>query len=511
MAILKFYQCLNDSRCGKANNRDIISIPFFGQPRCPECEKGLKKLNFHFTVKLVILMIIFTSFILGIGISIGLFVYHNNVSTPIPIPSCPQAMKTLLRFHGSNTIGSKLLPDMAEAFMKDEGFDKIYREYIVVGERNGQSEQIVINARGSDTAFDDLKDNLCDIGMSSRPINLEDKKKLPPILGDLSSRASEHIIALDGIALIVHQSNPVKTLSIAQVSDIFSGTNITDWSQLGGSPGKIAIYARDNKSGTYAFFNEAVLQSHGKSIDKDAKRFEDSWTLSESVSSDPNGIGFIGLNYIGQNKAIALSDTDIEARKASLLAIKTEDYILSRRLYLYNSSNQSNPNVKKFIEFAEDSKGQEVVNKAGFVNLEPTIYPSDPDDVRNKSLRWKQLTNKAMEISTHFRFKSKSDKYNFDNKAYPDLNRIGHVLTNQYSNNKVILIGFADNRGSRDDNCKFSEDRAKKVKEALMITTNGLITFDDPVGLCDDAPIATNDTEENLEKNRRVEVWVKPK
>jgi phosphate transport system substrate-binding protein len=136
-------------------------------------------------------------------------------------------------------------------------------ESFIVGERSGVENQIEIQAHGSKTAFEDLKSGLCDIGMASRPIKPEERQALLPTLGDLTSNASEHVLALDGIALIVHPSNPIKTLSVAQVADIFSGT-LTDWSQLGGRAVTIAIYARDEKSGTWDFFNEAVLKKHGK-------------------------------------------------------------------------------------------------------------------------------------------------------------------------------------------------------------------------------------------------------
>ena len=86
--------------------------------------------------------------------------------------------------------------------------------------------------------------------------------------------------------MIINPSNPIRSLSVAQVADIFSGT-LTDWSQVGGKAGAITVYARDDKSGTYDFFKEAVLKSHGKTLAANAQRFEHSMKLSESVSGDP--------------------------------------------------------------------------------------------------------------------------------------------------------------------------------------------------------------------------------
>ncbi|WP_295438706.1 substrate-binding domain-containing protein [uncultured Thiodictyon sp.] len=171
-------------------------------------------------------------------------------------PKPPAVAETLLRFHGSNTIGGKLLPALAEAFLKQEGYSNVHRvedakaeESFIVGERNGFPK----------------------------------------------SNASEHVLALDGIAVIVHPSNPVKSLTLVQLADIFSGT-ITNWSAVGGQAGTIAVNARDNKSGTWDFFNEAALMKQDKSLAANAERFEDSKKLSESVGSGPLGIGFIERN-----------------------------------------------------------------------------------------------------------------------------------------------------------------------------------------------------------------------
>jgi phosphate transport system substrate-binding protein len=422
------------------------------------------------------------------------------------------AAQNLLRFHGSNTIGGKLLPALADAFLKQEGYTNIHKapgvkdeESFIVGEKNGEERQIEIHAHGSKTAFDDLKSGLCDIGMSSRKIKPEEQQGILPLLGDLTSNASEHVIALDGIAIIVHRSNPIKMLSIAQVADIFSGT-LTDWSKLGGTPGTITLYARDDKSGTYDFFKEAVLKAHGKTtLAANAQRIEDSNKLSNAVADDPAGIGFIGLNYIGSNKVIALSDTGVEARKPSLLTIKTEDYMLSRRLYLYTAEKPSNPNVYKFIEFAEGSAAQPIVASAGLVNLDVTPVASDPNDARNQSSRWRSLTKDAAEIATRFRFRTGVD--DLDTRANRDIGRIVGVLSQpQYQNKKVILIGFADSSGSPSANVKLSQSRAEIVRKELA--PEGL-EFSQVIGLGAEAFVAPNDTPENKEKNRRVEVWVK--
>ena len=434
---------------------------------------------------------------------------------PMLFPYSPPTPHTLLRFCGSNNMGSKLIPALAEGFLKLEGYSNVFKnegikenESFILGELNGQVEQIEIQAHGDSTAFESLKQNQCDIGMSSRSIQPGEQQSLLPVLGDLTSNASEHVLALDALVLIVNPANPVNVLSVAQVADIFSGT-LTDWAQVGGKAATINLYALNEESGTNGFFSQAVLKSHGKSLSVNAKRFESSTILSNSISNDLAGIGFVGLNHIGFNKVIALSDVGVEARKPSSLTIKTEDYVLSRRLFLYTAERPSNPNVFKFMKFALDTQSQEIVAKIGLVNLDVTPLAMNPEsnynDPRNRSIKWRSLTTGAIEIPARFRFQTGS--FELDNRAHRDIGRIFYLIENKkYEGRSLILIGFSDANGIHAQGCKLSQDRVNKVKQ--IFEEEG-VPVSHAVGLCEEAPIAPNDTPENREKNRRVEVWIK--
>ncbi len=526
------HKCPNLGNCDKADRGEIISIPMGEPTLCPECRASLIAArngggggsgpNFALLAGIFFVL-------LSVG-AVAWFFLHNNSSATdnkpagtssapailpnsvTPVPPAKPPVATLLRFHGSNTIGGKLLPALAEAFMKQQGYSNIHKrpgakedESFIIGEQGGAESQIEIQAHGSKTAFEDLKAGLCDIGMSSRPIKPDEQQSLLPILGNLSSSASEHVLALDGIALIVHPSNPVRSLSVAQAADIFSG-GLTDWSQVGGRAETITLYARDDKSGTYDYFKDAVLKAHGKTLAANAQRFEDSKKLSESVSGDPAGIGFIGLNYIGSNKVIALGDTGVEARKPSLLTIKTEDYMLSRRLFLYTAEKPTNPLVFKFIEFAVGAEAQPVVTSTGLVNMDVTpLAQTESDDPRKQSARWKKLTTAAAEIPTRFRFRTNSN--DLDNRANRDLGRIVYLLSQPaYQGKEVTLIGFADSSGSPRRNLDLSQSRADTVKQ-IMAEEGVTVRVAEGVGAA--AFIAPTDNEDHKEKNRRVEVWVK--
>jgi phosphate transport system substrate-binding protein len=321
--------------------------------------------------------------------------------------------------------------------------------------------------------------------------------------------ANEHVVGLDGLAVIVHKSNPVASLSKDELSRIFSGAN-TNWSQLGGAAkgktGPITLYARDEKSGTYDSFKHMVLGP--KPLATSAQRYEDSGQLSDAVANDPAAIGFIGLPYVRNARSLSLGDKGATALLPNRFTVATEDYVLSRRLYLYSASAPTNPNVMKFVEFAKSSSGQAIVAQQGFI--EQTIRVQDDANkaalgILGQPPDYQKATANATRLSLNFRFRSGSK--DLDNKAVPDLDRVVSFLADMRTPpSSVILFGFADARGTADVNLNLSKERAQAV--ATEFTARG-ITPALVTGFGAALPVASNDSPEGQEKNRRVEIWVK--
>ena len=199
---------------------------------------------------------------------------------------------------------------------------------------------------------------------------------------------------------------------------------MNDWSLIGGKSGKINVYARDEKSGTWDTFKGIVL---GKSaLISSAKRYEDSTALSNDVAGDINGIGFIGLPYVINAKAIAVSD-GAEPIVPDRFTIATEDYPLSRRLFFYVPDNSTNAYAKSFVEFALSEEGQVLVAETGFVDL--NIRLTRPDKSHEFSAQYRKMTEKADRLPVNFRFRKNS--YEPDNKALRNLSRIVKYLKGQ--------------------------------------------------------------------------------
>lgn len=433
---------------------------------------------------------------------------------PLVKQEAPKSLpeETVLRLHGSNTIGAKLAPALISGY-----FTNILKAEKVVQQPGQKENEVVvkatfkdvvkiaeIHAHGSSTGFKDLAAETCDIGMSSRKIKEKEFTELSRF-GEMTASTNEHVIALDGIAIIVNKANRLSNLTVQEIADIFSG-KITNWTQVGGLPGEITVYARDENSGTYDTFKSIILDK--LELKQGIKRFESNPELSAQVASDPFGIGFTSLPNINKAKAIAVADSGAKPIFPSFFTVATEDYPIARRLYLYTPTHPKNNHVRDFIEFVHSQEGQEITNKIDLVDMNIKTFFSerpDPGQVTNpaKVDDYLKATNDAQRLSLNFRFHS--GKFSLDNRSERDLNRVVDFLKDKLDR-KIILAGFADNAGDYEANIKLARVRAESVADQLRARgiTIGQITSGGQ-----ELPVASNASAVGKDKNRRVEVWLR--
>jgi phosphate transport system substrate-binding protein len=414
----------------------------------------------------------------------------------------------LLRLHGSNTIGAQLAPALVKAWLRERGFDAITLEHTAAEEMAirarsaaGEPVRIVIKAHGSSTSFKALAAAEADIGMASRPIKQKELAMLAA-LGRMDSPNSEFVLGLDGIAVIVHPDNPLRQIDKGTLRRIFSG-ELHDWSQLGGKAGPIQVYARDDKSGTYDTFKSLVLGKRHP-LAGGARRFESNARLSDAVAADHGGIGFVGLPYIRQSRALAVIDGGVAAISPDPFTVATEDYALARRLYLYLPEKPQNALARQFIEFALSYAGQQVVAETGFVSQE--IITGTAIAAGKGHTEYQQLVSGAERLSMNFRFHRGSAL--LDNKARQDIKRLVDYMTRRDNlRRELILIGFSDhNEVIPMQSLGLSVQRADSVADVLI--SNG-VAPQRVRGLGSAVTVASNETARGREKNRRVEVWVR--
>ena len=501
-------QCINSGNCSMADSKKLIPIKTGGGQACPECGVNLKIVASEAgTAVKPTQFALYVIAALAVGFVLLWNLSPSQVSASKSIEPVQVKSDKMLRFAGSNTIGSELLPALAEAYLKQQGVTDVKRvkgtsdeEISLVDAKNpSPATTIEITSHGSGTAFTALPQHLADIGMPSRKIKTSEISPTA-ILGDMTAPTREHVLALDGIAVIVNRGNTISSLTKEQIAAIFAGV-ITDWSELKRYPGRINLYARDNKSGTYDTFKSVVLEN--LILSEEARRFEDSTKLSEKVAEDPNGIGFVGLPFVKNTRALAVSEKGTTPLIPNRLTVATEDYPLARRLYLYTPDAPKNPHVRRFTEFVLSKEGQDIVKQYGFI--EQNLQTSKVKTQNEAPEEYARLTADAQRLSLNFRFLPNSHR--MDNKAVRDMDRVIEYVENAKAANKsIMLFGFSDAVGDEMINLKLSSDRAKAVADEL--TRRG-IKLAHVAGYGASLSIASNSTKEGRERNRRVEIWVK--
>jgi phosphate transport system substrate-binding protein len=240
---------------------------------------------------------------------------------------------------GSDTLGAKLVPQLAEHFK---------------AQHPGTTFDIA--AEGSTTGIAAIIDGTAEIGMSSRRAKSSE-------VGSATAKGRNMkptIVAYDGIAVIVNAKNPVKSLTKKQVEQIFAG-DVTDWSAVGGSGGKISIYTRNTSSGTYSDFKELAMKK--RDYAGSSQKMAGNEQIAAEVGRNPNGVGYVGIAY---TKASGLKVVPIDGVTPSVKTVQDHSYSYWRPTFYYTNGEPGGL-AKQFLDFTISSPGQKIVAQVGFV------------------------------------------------------------------------------------------------------------------------------------------------
>jgi len=242
---------------------------------------------------------------------------------------------------GSDTLGAKLVPQLAEQFK---------------AQHPGTTFDIA--AEGSTTGIAAIIDGTAQIGMSSR-------RAKPAEVGAASAKGVQMkptIVAYDGIAVIVNSANPIKGLTKKQAEQIFTG-EVSDWSAAGGSGGKISIYTRNTSSGTYSDFKELAMKK--RDYAGGSQKMAGNEQIAAEVGKNPNGIGYVGLAY---TKASGIKVVAIDGVMPSVQTVHAKTYPYARPTFYYTNGEPGGL-AKQFLDFTISSAGQKIVAQVGFVPI----------------------------------------------------------------------------------------------------------------------------------------------
>jgi phosphate transport system substrate-binding protein len=252
-------------------------------------------------------------------------------------------------------IGSTTILPLAEEWQKQ--FNKVHPDV-----------DISVSGGGSGTGIKALMSGTVEIANSSREIKQEEVEQAK----QAGVSPVEHVVAYDGIAVIVHPSNPTKEISVEQISDIYTG-KVTDWKAVaGGAKGDIQVVSRDSASGTYEAFKELVVTLDGKDKSRDyapaALKQASNQAVLALVAQTRTAIGYVGLGYLDESvKALAV--IPIGGGKAvapTVESVMAGEYPVSRALYCYTNGEPTGA-LKDYLDWVKGREGQAIVEQVGFV------------------------------------------------------------------------------------------------------------------------------------------------
>ena len=468
--------------------------------------------------------------------------------------------QTILTLGGASTMANRLAPELAQFYLTHIGANEIRKlpgkntdELTVQGIFYATKEIRTIHIQGQGTpgGLAALRDNSCDVAM---------------IAGDIAPGRLDSLVgykvAMDAVAVVVHQANPVPALTVAEVGKIFNG-EITNWNEVGGPTAPIKVFALKDTYGTRNFFDAVFLR--GKALTEYAREIDIHSQLPELVTQDPWAIGYCSIALANQCREMPLKvSSDADPVLPSPQAIRAMHYPAYRNLYLYSRSDSKNVFAQDFISVSRSPAGQAIVRKFGFVGGAEDINQDDSQgpvlispqeesaadvqnglplkmddggnetasadsheaseaeeelpfifqyenevvstDLRSRVLQeYRSATQGAEKLPMVFNFEGAS--YALRPEAVKDVALLAQMMREEtHAGKQIILVGFSDSMGAYEANLDISKKRAEAVAQALALQGVKDVRI---VSAGEEEAVESNESRAGRERNRRVETWMK--
>lgn len=437
-----------------------------------------------------------------------------------------------IKLAASSELSSDLVANLAEGFAAANGasFGAEQGEggvpsYVLTAAGGELLASVDLTSLDSTSAVQTVVDGKADIAALTRSIRQDERTALLGEATEGSTRGEREIIlALDALSVIVSPSNPVRVIGEAELSRIFAG-EVTDWAQLGGQPGPVNLYVRSSDSGTGTVFNDLVMQPSGQGISVAANVLASDADITQAVMQDPNGIGYTNFSSRSRAKAIDIRGECGIQTPASEFTIKTEEYPLTRRIYMYRPEASIPETAVEFIDYIKTNAAQTIVGETGYVDqnvksvsvneqglrFAAMLLPTEADVTYEDIQSMVSSLVSSDRLSLTFRFESGSAR--LDTRAQGDVLRLAQMIdSGAFDNKELLVIGFTDSLGVGDINASLSQARAEQVREAVLAATQTEKAVGVPIsaiGYGELSPLGCNETANGRRINRRVEIWTR--
>ncbi|PJI91769.1 phosphate ABC transporter substrate-binding protein (PhoT family) [Yoonia maricola] len=433
---------------------------------------------------------------------------------------------------GSNTIGQGMMPLLmtgfasaldADAELTNASAGETVAKLISDGGFGDEIGAYLVSSTDDNDAFEALLAGEANIGMSARRITVDEARALRDDgAGSMVSPNQEHIVAVDSMVVVTHADNPVNQLDQDQLAGIFSG-QITNWSQVGGVDKPINVISQPSGSASYEYFMDYLYGEERPAFLPQGIAADDQ-VLSNTIFQDRNAIGYLGYAFQRGAKPLTIVNECGLATTPDAFSAKTEEYTLSRRMYLYNRADNLNASTQQFIDFVMSNEADAVIGKSGFIDLGILRRSQAEGDARRANLVAEMSRfdigfegeiigdmlsemDEYDRLSTTFRFRTGSSR--LDERGRLDMQRLIAYLDRAPDGTEIRFVGFTDDVGAFDANQRLAEQRAAAVMDEMRSIAGELpnVTMT-TAGYGEIAPSACNVSERGRGINRRVEVWI---
>jgi phosphate transport system substrate-binding protein len=259
---------------------------------------------------------------------------------------------------------------LARTEIQNKGSDTLVNAAQSLAEQYGKinpNVAVAVSGGGSGTGIAAMINGTVDIANSSRKMSEKEIKEAQA----KGRQPVEHIIGYDALAIFVHKNFPADSITITDLAKIYGRDGgASKWSDLGitipGCKGDIVVVSRQNNSGTYAYFKEAVLGEKGK-FRQGTLDMHGSKDVADLVEKTPCAIGYSGLAYVTDHmKALCV------APAAGKPCVKPTEqtafdgtYPIARPLFMYTNGAPTGE-VKKYMDWIKSDAGQCIIEKEGY-------------------------------------------------------------------------------------------------------------------------------------------------
>lgn len=458
------------------------------------------------------------------------------VAAILPLSERPSPVKPdVFRIEGAPSLAAEFIPQLIRDYAasigasvgeqpRENGRGNVYR---ILDARGAELAAIDVNYSGTASGLLALEKGAAAIALIDKPLLPETEPRAAAVARGRSrqpaaAQQTEIVVGLDGIAAVAASASAPASISLDNLAKVAAG-QITDWYELGQSPGAIQLYLPPDGASSLDAFARQVLKPRGLDYARQARRMPSEADAADAAAKDPRGIALVSLAAQRGARAINLETSCGLVVKPTSFAVKTGEYPLVRRLSLQLAPQLAQPSARGLARVAQSA---DVAGAIGAGRIVDQSIASLPIEEQSERLAWaanappstfdaaelRQLLGDlagASRLSVTFRFVAGTNE--LDARSRREVQRLAAALKEpELAGKRIILAGFTDGAGRFQANMAASSRRAAQVRSLLLQATGSGLDAKrvQSKGYGPLAPVGCNGTPEGTRLNRRVEAWV---